>query len=226
MVKQRIQLAFSGYNKKNDKRISLKGVCVFDTKEEFIAHLIRTEQIQKDTHPSPDDGLIHLKGVLKIDSRVKSGLNWNDVVVTSAVVEEGKVSRYQYLPLTYKGVTTDLKAPDLQQYMQHNNYGAVFKDDMWHVEVLRIPESATHLNFSSVKSQLTLFYGQQINLSDLPYSRNLFGLSPHRLGVDCVNARRIAQQKGCGKEILKLLPPPNSWLGFIDFGSIFGSGRR
>ncbi len=226
MVKQRIQPAFSGEKQSQEISKSQSDFYHFETKEEFIAHLIRTDQIQKDTHPSPDDGLIHLKGVLKIDNRVKSGLNWNDVVVTSAIVEKGKISRYQYLPLTNKGITTDLKAPDLQQYMQHNNYGAVFKDNIWHVDVLRIPESATHLDFSSVKAKITLFYGNQINLSTLPYSRNIFGLSPRRLAVDCANARKIAQQKGCGKEILKLLPSSNPWSGFIGFGSIFGSGRR
>ena len=78
---------FEVANTQNDKISSF----VFDTKEEFISHLIKTKEIKKD--PSRyNDGLIHLIGTLKVDNRVKKGLNWNDVVVTAAIVDnEGKV---------------------------------------------------------------------------------------------------------------------------------------
>lgn len=182
--------------------------CVFDTKEEFIAHLIRTSEIQKDPRRY-NDGLIHLCGTLKIDRRVKKGLNWNDVVATSAIVERGQISRYQYLPLTVKGVKTALAVPDLKLYMRHNNYNAVYSKGRYKVDLLRISEQASHLDFSSVSAKLTLFYGQKIALSKLPRAENIFGLSPSGLDVDCTDAYRIARQKGCGTEVLNELRPRN-----------------
>lgn len=228
MVKQeRIRPAISGITDKNEIKRSQSSIDAFETKEEFIAHLIKIGEVKISTRSDNTDGCIYLQGCLKIDKRVKKFLSWNDVVVTSAVVEPGMVSRYQYLPRTEKGVTTTLRAPDLKSYMEHNNYGAEYRDNKWYVNTLRIPESATHLDFSNVNAELTLFYGHQISLSSLPYSKNILGLSPYSLGIDCPNARKLAQQKGCGKEILKALPAPNPLAGFIDnIGGIFSTARR
>ena len=157
---------------------------VFDTKEEYISHLIKTKEIKKD--PSRyNDGLIHLIGTLKIDNRVKKGLNWNDVVATTAIVEKGMISRYQYLPRTFKGIKTQLDIPSLDLYMFHNNFDAICSDNHYAVDLLRIPAHASHLDFSSVSSKLTLFYGQRIALSRLPKANIILGLSPRHLEVDC-----------------------------------------
>ena len=227
MEKRRIQPAISGTASKNEIKRSHYSADTFETKEEFIAHLIKIGEIKKSARSDSTDGLIYLQGCLKIDKRVKPFLSWNDVVTTSAVVEPGMVSRYQYLPKTYKGVTTTLTAPDLKSYMEHNNYGAEYKDNKWYVSTLRIPESATHLDFSSVNTDLTLFYGHQISLSSLPYSKSILGLSPYSLGIDCPNPRKVAQQKGCGNEILKTLPPSNMFTDIMgSISSFFGSARR
>ena len=181
---------------------------VFETKEEFISHLIKTKEIRKDLRHYHDN-MIHLRGTLKVDSRVKKGLNWNDVVVTSAIVEKGMISRYQYLPKTSKGVKTSLTIPNLELYMQHNNFGAERTDNCYHVEVLRIPEQASHLDFSSVSAKLTLFYGARMALSKLPKSKGILGLSMKNLEVDCPDAYHVAKSKGCGAEILRVLKPRN-----------------
>lgn len=181
---------------------------VFDTKEEFISHLIKTKEIKKD--PSRyNDGLIHLIGTLKIDNRVKKGLNWNDVVSTTAIVEKGMISKYQYLPRTFKGIKTSLNIPSLALYMFHNNFDAICIDDHYSVDLLRIPAHASHLDFSSVSSKLTLFYGHRIALSRLPKANNILGLSPKHLEVDCSDAYHIAKSKGCGNDILEVLRPQN-----------------
>ena len=191
-------------NTKNDNLSSF----VFDTKEEYITHLIKTKEIKKD--PSRyTDGLIHLIGTLKIDNRVKKGLNWNDVVVTNAIVEKGMISRYQYLPRTFKGIKTQLDIPSLDLYMFHNNFDAICSNNQYKVDLLRIPAHASHLDFSSVSSKLTLFYGQRIALSRLPKANNILGLSPKHLEVDCSNAYNIAKDKGCGSDILEVLRPHN-----------------
>lgn len=229
MEKQRIKPAISGITKQNEVVKPQSSMHAFETKEEFIAHLIRTGEIQKDPHHPCNDGFIYLKGVLKIDKRVKRFLSWKDVIVTSAVVDSGMISKYQYLPKTYKGVTTNLKAPDLKSYMEHNNYGAKHTEDKWIIDdIFRISDDASHLDFSSVEvTNVTLFYGHQIQLSKLPYSKSILGLSPYSLGIDCPNPRKIAQQKGCGPEILKTLPPSNMFTDILgSFGSFFGSARR
>ena len=178
--------------------------CVFDTKEEYITHLIRNKEIEKDPRHY-DDGLIHLRGTLKVDARVKKGLNWNDVVVTSAIIESGMISRYQYLPKTTKGIKTTLNIPNLELYMLHNNFDTICTSGIYDVDILRIPEQASHLDFSSVRAKLTLFYGKRIALSHLPQSRAVLGLSPHHLEIDCPDAYRVAKQKGCGVEVLNIL---------------------
>ncbi len=188
----------------NDKAASLS--CVFDTKEEYITHLIRNKEIEKDPHRY-DDGLIHLRGTLKVDARVKRGLNWNDVVATSAIIEQGMINRYQYLPKTMKGVKTTLGIPSLELYMLHNNFDTACPNGGYAVSVLRIPEQASHLDFSSVRAKLTLFYGQRIALSHLPQSGNILGLSPRHLEIDCPDAYHVAKQKGCGAEVLNILKP-------------------
>ena len=182
--------------------------CVFDTKEEYIAHLIKNKEIKKDTRRH-SDGLIHLIGTLKIDNRVKKGLNWNDVVVTSAIVDKGMISRYQYLPRTQKGIKTSLNIPSLALYMFHNNFNAICTGEEYKVDLLRIPEQASHLDFSSVSANLTLFYGQRIALSRLPKAKNILGLSPKHLEVVCPDAYHVAREKGCGNDILTILKPQN-----------------
>lgn len=182
--------------------------CVFDTKEEYITHLIKIKEIKKDPRRYTD-GLIHLIGTLKIDERVKKGLNWNDVVATSAIVENGMISRYQYLPRTHKGIKTSLDIPNLELYMFHNNFNAICTNDTYKVDLFRISEQASHLNFSSVSANLTLFYGQRIALSRLPKAKNILGLSPKHLEVDCPDAYHIAKEKGCGADILNILRPQN-----------------
>ncbi len=182
--------------------------CIFDTKEEYITHLIRQKEINKDPRHY-NDGMIHLLGTLKINQRVKKGLNWNDVVVTSAIVDKGMISRYQYLPKTKKGVKTFLNIPNLELYMLHNNFDTVCSKDGYSLDILRIPSEASHLDFSSVRAKLTLFYGQRIALSKLPQSGNILGLNPSYLEVDCPDAYRVAKIKGCGAEILNILKPRN-----------------
>lgn len=201
---------FEVANTQNDKISSF----VFDTKEEFISHLIKTKEIKKD--PSRyNDGLIHLIGTLKVDNRVKKGLNWNDVVVTAAIVDKGMISRYQYLPRTLKGVKTSLDIPSLALYMFHNNFDAICSDNHYSVDLLRIPAHASHLDFSSVSSKLTLFYGQRIALSRLPKANSILGLSPQHLEVDCPDAYRIAKYKGCGSDILDVLRPQNVIISYF-----------
>ena len=187
---------------------------VFETKEEFISHLIKTKEIRKDLRHYHDN-MIHLRGTLKVDARVKKGLNWNDVVVTSAIVDKGMISRYQYLPKTSKGVKTSLTIPSLELYMQHNNVDAECTNNCYHVEVLRIPEQASHLDFSSVSAQLTLFYGARIPLSKLPKSKGILGLSMKNLEIDCPDAYHVAKTKGCGTEILRVLKPRNPITAFF-----------
>lgn len=197
-------------NIKNDNSKSF----VFDTKEEFITHLIKTKEIKKD--PSRyNDGLIHLIGTLKIDNRVKKGLNWNDVVATTAIVENGMISRYQYLPRTFKGIKTQLDIPNLDLYMFHNNFDAICNNKYYNVDLLRIPAHASHLDFSSVSTKLTLFYGHRIALSRLPKANNILGLSPKHLEVDCSDAYHIAKSKGCGSDILEVLRPQNPILSYF-----------
>jgi hypothetical protein len=196
---------------------------VFDTKEEYISHLIKTKEIMKD--PSPhNDGLIHLIGTLKIDNRVKKGLNWNDVVTTKAIVEKGMISKYQYLPRTYKGIKTTLKIPSLTHYMFHNNFDAICCDDEYSIDLLRIPADASHLDFSSVSSKLTLFYGNRIALSRLPKANNILGLSPKHLEIDCPNAYNIAKYKGCGSDILEALRPQNPIFAY--FSRLIGAPKK
>ncbi|MBR2921890.1 MAG: hypothetical protein IKC10_01070 [Alphaproteobacteria bacterium] len=198
-------------NTKTDKFSSF----VFDTKEEFITHLIKTKEIKKD--PSRyNDGLIHLIGTLKIDNRVKKGLNWNDVVSTAAIVDKGMISRYQYLPRTVKGVKTFLDIPSLALYMFHNNFDAVYKNEHYSVDLFRIPAHASHLDFSSVSSKLTLFYGHRIALSRLPKAKSILGLSPKHLEVDCPDAYHVAKEKGCGTDILDVLRPQNPIFAYIN----------
>lgn len=182
--------------------------CVFDTKEEFISYLIKTKEIRKDIRRYSDD-MIHLSGTLKIDKRVKKGLNWNDVVATSAIVEKGMISRYQYLPRTDKGIKTELTVPSLELYMLHNNFSAISSNKTYKVDLFRIPANASHLDFSSVSAKLTLFYGQRIALSHLPQSENILGLNTKHLEIDCPDAYNIAKEKGCGNDILKVLRPRN-----------------
>ena len=214
-ISKQTSYIFEVDNTKTDKFTSF----VFDTKEEFITHLIKTKEIKKD--PSRyTDGLIHLIGTLKIDNRVKKGLNWNDVVTTTAIVEKGMISRYQYLPRTFKGIKTQLDIPSLDLYMFHNNFDAICSDNQYKVDLLRIPAHASHLDFSSVSTKLTLFYGQRIALSRLPKAGNILGLSPKHLEVDCVNAYHIAKSKGCGSDILEVLRPQNPI--FMYFSKIFG----
>ena len=187
---------------------------VFDTKEEYITHLIETKEIKKDQRKYQDD-MIHLIGTLKVDSRVKKGLNWNDVVATSAVVEKGMVSNYKYLPKTLKGVKTSLEIPNLELYMLHNNYHADYSEDCYTVNLFRIPEQASHLDFSSVSANLTLFYGERIALSRLPKSKGILGINPQKLEVDCPNAYYVAKEKGCGADILDILRPRNRMLAYV-----------
>lgn len=188
--------------------------CVFDTKEEYIAHLIKTKEIKKDPAKYNDDK-IHLIGVLKVDNRVKKGLNWNDVVVTTAIVDKGMISRYQYLPLTTKGVKTTLNIPSLELYMLHNNFSAICSNNGYKIDMFRIPEHASHLDFSSVSANLTLFYGQRIALSRLPKAKNILGLSLKHLEIDCQNPYLIAKEKGCGTDILNILRPHNPLVACI-----------
>ncbi len=192
----------------SDSNINSTISCVFDTKEEYIAHLIKIKEIKKDTRRH-SDGLIHLKGTLKIDGRVKKGLNWNDVVSTTAIVEKGMISRYQYLPRTYKGIKTSLSIPSLELYMFHNNFSAICTNKHYEVDLFRISEQASHLDFSSVSANLTLFYGQRIALSRLPKAKNILGLSSKHLEVDCPDAYHVAKEKGCGADILNILRPKN-----------------
>ena len=196
---------------------------VFDTKEEFISHLIEIKEIKKD--PSHyNDGSIHLVGALKIDNRVKKGLNWNDVVTTTAIVEKGMISKYQYLPRTLKGVKTTLEIPSLELYMFHNNADAICNNDHYSVDLFRIPANASHLDFSKVSSKLTLFYGDRIALSRLPKAKNILGLSPKHLEVDCPDAYYIAKTKGCGNDILEVLRPQNSIIAY--FNRLIGSSKK
>ena len=188
--------------------------CFFETKEEFIAHLIKNKEILKDPHRH-SDGLIHLKGTLKIDDRVKKGLNWNDVVVTSAIVDKGMISRYQYLPRTHKGIKTSLRVPSLALYMFHNNFNAICIKDKYVVDMFRIPAHASHLNFSSVSANLTLFYGEKIALSCLPKAKHILGLRPEHLEIDCSNPYKVAKSKGCSEEVLKFLRPQNTLIACI-----------
>ncbi|MCQ2740678.1 MAG: hypothetical protein MJ210_00970 [Alphaproteobacteria bacterium] len=117
----------------------------FETKEEFLLSLIANQEIKKDPRHY-NDNLLHLIGTLVIDERVKIGLPWNGVATTSAIVKAGMVSKYEYLPVTSKGVKTALEIPSLELYMKHNNYNAVYTGNRYHVETLRISEQASNLD--------------------------------------------------------------------------------
>ena len=125
------------------------------------------------------------------------------------------ISRYQYLPRTIKGVKTSLNIPSLSLYMFHNNFNAICSGDHYKVDLFRIPEHASHLDFSSVSANLTLFYGQRIALSRLPKAKNVLGLSPRHLEVDCPDAYHIAKEKGCSPDILNILRPHNPVIACI-----------
>lgn len=211
---------------------SQKSVSVFATKEEYIFDLAKKKLIELDTHHPAGDGYIYIKGVLPINEQCNPYWDWSDVIATSAVISNSMVRRYQNLPKTYKGIKTDLKPLTIESYMLHNNYGAKADENgIYHVETLRIPPSAEHLDFSSVEAKVTLFYGNNsIPLSKLPYSRNVLGINIGRLEVDCDNPYEVAKARGCGAKILKALEPKKKGVlsGFVGYiGSIVGfTGAR
>ena len=100
--------------------------------------------------------------------------------------------------------------------MFHNNFDAVYKNEHYSVDLFRIPAHASHLDFSSVSSKLTLFYGHRIALSRLPKAKSILGLSPKHLEVDCPDAYHVAKEKGCGTDILDVLRPQNPIFAYIN----------
>lgn len=211
---------------------------VFNTKEDYIIYLAEKRLIELDTRHSEKDGYLRINGVLPIDEHCNPYWDWSDVIATSATISNGAVRRYQHLPKTYKGITIskedkNLKPLTIESYMLHNKFGEQRGEDgFYHVDTLRIPPTLQNLDFSSVKAEVTLFFGDNsIALSKLPYSQNLFGISIGRLDIDCDNPYEVAKEKGCGHKILKALEPKkkNIFTGFAGYiGSIvgFGDARR
>ncbi len=179
----------------------------FETKEEYIAHLIEQHKIRKASNPSDKDK-IYLSGCLIIDNTVKSGLDWSDVVADSAIVFDGLISKYQYLPLTKNGVKTSLTTSSLDKFMKHNACEAEKNNGCYYVKgIFRVPDIGVLPDLSPVSADRVLCYHKgKLELEKLPYGREgFFGLPADHIITKSRNCVKIAKAKGFSHETFKAL---------------------
>ncbi len=179
----------------------------FETKEEYIKFLLDTNKISYDKNKIKNS-IIYLKGHLDIDDRVKSGLDWSDVVVTSATVAPGKISKYQYLPCAKSGIKTNLHTLSTDEFMKHNAFYALKKGDKYFVPgIFRIPAAETLPDFSQVcADKVYCYYRGKIHLERLPNASNgIFGIRAENIITRHPNIIKTAKAKGLGKNICKEL---------------------
>ncbi len=198
----------------------------FETKEEYIKFLIEENEIQKDNTPRPEEelDLIRLKGHLEIDNRVKSGLDWSDVVADTINVIPGKITRYPHLPKARKWVKSELTAKSAAEYFEHNLFGSSKKTDgkieVEHGIALKIAEAEKMPDFNSVTVDSFYYYGSStLPLSKLPHTRKgIYNVSCDNLEIDVDNPYKTAKEKKLGKEVIAKLAPTNPlqrWLASI-----------
>lgn len=182
----------------------------FATKEEYIKELLDKNEIKK-ADGEFGDSCIHLKGHLPIDNRVADGLNWNDVVVDSASVMDGKISQYKYLPLTRLGVKTNLSTENIAEFIKHNSFDAQEKDGKFFVGgIFRVPNIEKLPDLSTVVADKIFWYAKdkKIKLEDLPTAKNgFFGLASENIIANGNKVAKIAKEKGLGKNIRNDLAP-------------------
>ena len=191
----------------------------FETKEEYIKFLLDTNKISYDKLRIKNS-IIYLKGHLHIDERVKSGLDWSDVVVTSATVASGKISKYAYLPCSKAGVKSNLHTLSIDEFMKHNAYHAQKKNGKYIVPgIFRIPAADILPDFSLVQAEkVYCYYNGKVNLERLPYaSKGIFGIKAENIITPMPNALRTAKAKGLGKNICRELKKrePGLWQKWI-----------
>lgn len=170
----------------------------FATKEEYIKFLLDNKKIKRDRQTC-HDGKIYLKGCLKIDNTVVKHLDWSDIVVDSAVVENGVISKYKNLPHTRTGIKTNLTTLNIDEYMSHQVYDATKKGENYIVNgILRIPDIEKLPDFSSVTANQVFYYKKGIiNPALLPTALNgFFGIGPDNFGNLSAEAFKIAKSKG------------------------------
>lgn len=191
----------------------------FPTKEEFISSLLESKILTKraPTKEEKEKGYLCFHGNLHIDNRVVSNLDWSDIVVDSATVIDGKISKYAYLPRTRLGVKSNLDTVNAVEFVEHNAYGAEFgRQEIVVKGNFRIPDREILPDFSRVKADRVLCYAKEVRLSDLPYSKEgIFGVSMENLKVDVPNPAQMAKEKKLGKQLCKALEPGllQRWFG-------------
>lgn len=180
----------------------------FETKEEYIKSLLdNSEGISKHSQKFDDDK-IHLQGCLKIDRRVKSGLDWSDVVADTAVVVDGQISRYDYLPLTRQGLKSSLCAENTEQFMRHNAYGENIVGEKYILKkTFRINSTEKMPDLSNVTAERVIWYGcGKIELDCLPRAeKGFFGLSSENIITRGRDIARRARKAGLRQETLSAL---------------------
>lgn len=168
--------------------------------------------------------LIRLKGHLEIDNRVKSGLDWSDVVADTINVIPGKITRYPHLPKARKWVKSELTAKSAAEYFEHNLFGSSKKTDgkieVEHGIALKIAEAEKMPDFNSVTVDSFYYYGSSaLPLSKLPHTRKgIYNVSCDNLEIDVDNPYKTAKEKKLGKEVIAKLAPTNPlqrWLASI-----------
>ena len=159
--------------------------------------------------------LIRLKGHLEIDNRVKSGLDWSDVVADTINVIPGKITRYPHLPKARKWVKSELTAKSAAEYFEHNLFGSSKKTDgkieVEHGIALKIAEAEKMPDFNSVTVDSFYYYGSSaLPLSKLPHTRKgIYNVSCDNLEIDVDNPYKTAKEKKLGKEVIAKLAPTN-----------------
>lgn len=180
----------------------------FETKEEYIKSLLDNgEGISKYSQKFNDDK-IHLRGCLKIDRRVKSGLDWSDVIADNAVVEDGQVSRYDYLPMTLQGVKSSLSAENTAQFMMHNAYGEKASGEKYTLKrTFRVNCTENMPDLSNVTAERVIWYGnEKIDLDKLPHAeKGFFGIKSENIITHGRDITRRARKAGLRQETLEAL---------------------
>lgn len=179
----------------------------FETVEEYIKYQLENSGgITKDPKLYKDSK-IHLLGRLEINNMVKSGLNWNHVVTDSATVLDGKITRYEYLPLARQGIRTNLKTSDINEYMKHNACDIVRTKENYVVDRTFRVASPGELDFSSVTAKKVFWYDNgTVDLNRLPTAREgFYGLRAENILGTGTSLAKTAKMKGLGAEVVKEL---------------------
>lgn len=193
----------------------------FETKEEYLKFLIERGEIKFSTVRKAVDGKLRFDGHLLIDDRVKSGLDWSDIEISSATVQDGMISKYTYLPCTRHGVKTSLSPKNTEEYIKHNACEAIRKENKFLIKgMFRIPNLANLPNFNMVYADKVLcYYEGKINLSQLPYAKaGFFGIKIENINRQEPELYKTAKAKGLGKNICAELKKeePKLWRKWVD----------